>query len=191
MTAHSKIMQRVAALARRDALAPAHRADAAQALAARAFPLAPVAGIEIAGYWPIRSELDPRPLMRRLAAGGARLSLPVVIARDAPLAFRRWREGDALSQGAFGIGQPPPHEPEVAPDVLLVPLAAFDRRGHRIGYGAGHYDRTLAAMRGARAVVAVGLAFAAQEVADVAADAHDVALDLVLTENETLDFRSP
>ncbi len=181
---------RAAALAARDALDHEHRAAAAQAIANRGLPVDIQPGIVIAGYSPIRSELDPVPLMRKLAAQGARLALPVIPARDAALLFRAWIPGDKLRRGRLGIPEPSPEAAELTPDILLVPLAAFDRAGHRIGYGAGHYDRTLAQLRASRKTIAIGLAFAAQEIPGVSASDHDARLDLVLTENETIDFRS-
>jgi 5-formyltetrahydrofolate cyclo-ligase len=181
---------RAAALARRDALSDAQRAAAAQAIAARGLPVAIGPGMLIAGYSPIRSEIDPIPLMRALAAQGALLALPVIAARDRPLIFRAWSPGETLARGQFGILEPLPEATELIPDIVLVPLAAFDRLGHRIGYGAGHYDRSLAPLRAARKVVAIGVAFAAQEIEAVPMQPHDVALDYVLTEAQLLDFRS-
>jgi 5-formyltetrahydrofolate cyclo-ligase len=147
-------------------------------------------GAVVAGYSPIRSEIDPVPLMRTLAAQGARLALPAVMARGKSLAFRAWSPGDKLLLGPLGILEPSPGAAELVPDIMLVPLAAFDRSGHRIGYGAGHYDFTLAHLRKVKAIAAIGLAFVAQEIPDVPAAAHDVRLDLVLTEDRTFDFRS-
>lgn len=144
----------------------------------------------VAGYWPMRSEIDPRPLMLAFAARGAQLALPVVAARDAPLVFRVWRNGDALIAGPHDTCHPLHAAPQAVPDIVLVPLAAFDRRGHRIGYGGGYYDRTLAALRAAREIVAVGVAFAVQEVETVPASPHDALLDLVLTDVEAIDLRS-
>jgi 5-formyltetrahydrofolate cyclo-ligase len=181
---------RAAALAKRDALSGAQRAAAAQAIAARGLPVAIGPGTVVSGYSPIRSELDPIPLMRALAARGARLALPVIAARDRPLSFRAWSSDDRLARGPFGILEPLPEATELIPDIVLVPLAAFDRLGHRIGYGAGHYDRSLAALRAARDIVAIGMAFAAQEIEAVPALPHDVALDYVLTETQSFDFRS-
>jgi 5-formyltetrahydrofolate cyclo-ligase len=181
---------RAAALAKRDALSGAQRAAAAQAIAARGLPVAIGPGTVVSGYSPIRSELDPIPLMRALAARGARLALPVIAARDRPLSFRAWSSDDRLARGPFGILEPLPEATELVPDIVLVPLAAFDRLGHRIGYGAGHYDRSLAALRAARDIVAIGMAFAAQEIEAVPALPHDVALDYVLTETQSFDFRS-
>jgi len=177
------------ALARRDALPPAERAQAAEAIAARAFPLAIDAGTIVSGFMPMKSEINPLPLMRKLAAAGARLALPVVAGRGKPLIMRTWGIGEPLAAGVWGIREPPPSAAVVAPDILLVPLLAFDRAGHRIGYGAGYYDMTIAALRARQAVVAVGLAFAAQEIAAVPATPHDAPLDLVLTEREVIDLR--
>jgi len=185
-----KAALRAAALARRDALSGDHRAAAAQVIAARGLPVAIRPGMVVSGYSPIRSELDPAPLMRALAAQGARLALPAITARDRPLNFRVWSPGDALVRGPLGILEPPPEATEVIPDIVLVPLAAFDRLGHRIGYGAGHYDRSLASLRSARHIVAIGVAFAAQQIAAVPMQPHDVALDYVLTETRSFDFRS-
>ena len=147
-------------------------------------------GTVVAGYMPMRSEIDPRPLMHALAARGARLALPVVVARDAPLLFRAWRAHDALVAGPFGTNHPEDHIDDVVPDILLVPLGAFDRVGHRIGYGGGYYDRTLQKLRGATTIVAAGVAFAIQEVETVPASHHDAVLDLVLTDIESIDLRS-
>jgi 5-formyltetrahydrofolate cyclo-ligase len=181
---------RATALARRDALSQAQRAAAAAAIAARGLPVAIRPGMVVAGYSPIRSELDPTPLMRALAARGARLALPVITARDQPLSFRDWSSGDQLARGLFGIPEPWPQAAESIPDIVLVPLAAFDRRGHRIGYGAGHYDRSLAPLRATKTIVAIGMAFAVQEIEAVPVQPHDVALDYVLTETQAFDFRS-
>jgi 5-formyltetrahydrofolate cyclo-ligase len=181
---------RTAVLAGRDALGDKHRAAAAAAMAARGLPLEIKAGAVVAGYSPIRNEIDPIPLMQALAAKGARLALPAVMARGKSLAFRAWSVDDRLILGPLGILEPSPAAAELIPDIVLVPLAAFDRAGHRIGYGAGHYDFTLAHLRKRKASLAVGLAFAAQEIPAVPAAEHDVRLDLVLTENETIDFRS-
>ncbi len=190
-----KAILRTAALAARDALSGAHRTAAAQAIATRGLPFAIIPGTIIAGYAPIRSEIDPIPLMQNLAARGARLALPAVAARDTPLTFRVWSAGDKLLRGPLGILEPSPESAEIVPDIVLVPLAAFDRSGHRIGYGAGHYDRTLAQLRTskpvtAKPVTAIGIAFAIQEIDDIPALPHDAALDYVLTEAQMLDFRS-
>ena len=189
-TSLSKGDLRTAALAKRDALSDKKRIAAAKAVAKRGLPIEITPGIIVSGYSPIRSEIDPVPLMRMLAARGVRLALPAVMARGKSLAFRAWSPDDRLMMGPLGILEPSPAAAEIVPDIMLVPLAAFDRLGHRIGYGAGHYDYTLAHLRKAKAIAAIGLAFATQEIEAVPALAHDVALDYVLTETETLDFRS-
>jgi 5-formyltetrahydrofolate cyclo-ligase len=186
----SKADLRTAALAARDALSDAQRATAGEALAKRGLPFEVKPGAVVAGYSPIRSEIDPAPLMRRLAASGARLALPVITARGQALRFRVWHPGDRLLPGPLGILEPSPAAADVHPDIVLVPLAAFDRTGHRIGYGAGHYDRTLAQLHKSKGFAAIGLAFSGQEVAVVPALQHDVALDYVLTETKAFDFRS-
>jgi 5-formyltetrahydrofolate cyclo-ligase len=186
----SKSDFRTAALAARDALTIEQRGAAAQAIAARGLPFEIDRGAIVSGYSPIRSEIDPAPLMRVLAAQGAQLALPAIMARGQSLAFRAWSPNDKLLLGPLGILEPSPAATEAVPDIMLVPLAAFDRAGHRIGYGAGHYDYTLAHLRKLKHIIAIGLAFAAQEIVAVPALPHDVALDYVLTETEVLDFRS-
>jgi 5-formyltetrahydrofolate cyclo-ligase len=186
----SKADLRISALARRDALSSEQRAAAAEAIAARGLPIEIKPGTVVAGYSAIRSEFDPAPLMRKLAAQGMLLALPVISARGQSLRFRAWFPHDKLQQGPLGILEPSPAAAEVIPGIVLVPLAAFDRSGHRIGYGAGHYDRTLAQLHKSKGFAAIGLAFAAQQVKTVPALQHDVALDYVLTEIQAFDFRS-
>lgn len=185
-----KAILRAAALAARDAVPVADRRRAAQTIAMRRFPVPFGEGTIVAGYSPIRSECDPIPLMRSLAAKGAQLALPLVHAKDKELTFCEWRQGAPLVAGPYGILQPRSEAMPLEPDIVLVPLTAFDRRCRRIGYGAGYYDRTLADLRKRKVVVAVGIAFAAQEVEAIPVDEHDQRLDLVLTERETVDFRS-
>lgn len=180
---------RKTALARRDALPADDRAAAAQIVAERAFPVAVPRGAVVSGYSPMRSELSPVPLMRKLSDAGAQLALPVVAGRGKPLTMRVWSFGEELASGVWGIREPKADAPEVFPDVLLVPLAAFDRAGHRIGYGAGYYDMTITRLRAMKPVIAIGLAFAAQEINRVPATEFDARLDLVLTEHEVIDLR--
>ncbi len=184
-----KAALRTAAIARRDAIPASERQAAASALAARPFPLPIPAGAVVSGFMPLKSEINPLPLLLRLAEAGAGLALPVVAGRGKPLTMRAYKFGQELDAGVWGIREPKPEAPEVAPDILIVPLAAFDRRGHRIGYGAGYYDMTINRLRGMKPVTAVGIAYAAQEVPDVPVDAHDATLDLVLTEREVIDCR--
>jgi 5-formyltetrahydrofolate cyclo-ligase len=181
---------RKAATARRDALPADERAAAAQAIAARPFPIAVPRGAIVSGFMPLKSEINPLPLMRKLADAGARLALPVVAGKGRPLTMRAFAFGDELASGVWGIREPKPDAPQVYPDILLVPMLVFDRRGHRIGYGAGYYDMTIADLRVRKSVVAVGIAFAAQEIAEVPITPHDARLDFVLTEREAIDFRT-
>jgi 5-formyltetrahydrofolate cyclo-ligase len=190
MDAGLKIELRKAALARRDALGADVRAAAAQAIAARPFPMPVPPGAIVSGFMPLKSEINPLPLMRTLADAGAKLALPVVAGKGKPLTMRAFTFGDVLASGVWGIREPKPEAPEVFPDILLVPMLAFDRRGHRIGYGAGYYDTTITALRARKSVAAVGIAFAAQEVAQVPSTPRDARLDLVLTEHEIIDVRA-
>ena len=185
----SKAELRASALAKREAISETKRVKAAQALAKRGLPIEIKPGMVISGYSPIRYEIDPVPLMQQLASQGARLALPTINARGKSLIFRAWSPGDRLTLGMLGIPEPSPAASEVVPDIMLVPLAAFDGSGHRIGYGAGHYDHTFAHLRKAKAVIGIGLAFAAQEIEAVPALPHDVRLDFVLTEGGIFDFR--
>uniref|UniRef100_Q07H90 5-formyltetrahydrofolate cyclo-ligase n=1 Tax=Rhodopseudomonas palustris (strain BisA53) TaxID=316055 RepID=Q07H90_RHOP5 len=185
-----KPVLRAAALARRDALSEPQRQAAALALAARPFPIDIAPGIVVAGYAPLRSEFDPRPLLAALATRGAKTALPMIVGRDQPLSFRLWSPGAPLIRGPLGILEPSPDSAAAIPDILLVPLAAFDRAGHRIGYGGGYYDRSLAQLRASGPKLAIGIGFAVQEIPAIPALAHDARLDLVLTEAETIDLRS-
>jgi 5-formyltetrahydrofolate cyclo-ligase len=177
------------AVARRDALPAAERAAAAETIARRMFPLAIAPGVIVSGFSPLKSEINPVPLLRRLSDGGAGLALPVVAGKGKPLIMRAWAFGEPVDSGVWGIREPKPEAPEVAPDILLVPLLAFDRSGNRVGYGAGYYDMTIAKLRALKSVTAVGIAFAAQEIASVPVTPRDARLDLVLTEREVIDLR--
>ena len=180
---------RAAALARRDALPADVRQRAAETVAARGLPVPVPAGTIVAGFSAMKTEINPLPLMRAVSDAGARLALPAIAGRGRPLIMRAWQFGVPLKAGQWGIREPTPDAEEVAPDILIVPLAAFDRAGHRIGYGAGYYDMTINALRAKKNVIAIGLAFAAQEIPQVPATERDERLDLVLTENEVIDFR--
>ena len=185
-----KAEMRATALKRRDALSPEVRAAAAEALAAQRFPIGFKPGAIISAYSPLRSEINPVPLMRKLANAGARLALPVVVGRGKPLILREWAFGQPLASGVWGIREPLPDAPEVWPDIVIAPLAAFDRKGHRIGYGAGYYDLTIHRLRVLNsAVLTVGLAYHAQHVAVVPITPRDARLDYILTEREVIDCR--
>jgi 5-formyltetrahydrofolate cyclo-ligase len=185
-----KAVLRRAATARRDALAPDERMAAALAVAEQGLPVEVIPGIIVSGFSPLKSEISPLPLLRRLVDAGASLALPVVAGRGKPLIMRAWSFGAPLVSGVWGIREPPPEAPELFPDILIVPLLAFDRSGHRIGYGAGYYDMTISRLRAMKPVMAIGIAFAAQEIAAVPATPRDARLDLVLTEYEAIDFRT-
>lgn len=173
------------AMARRQAAAAAAAPDCGDALAARGLAvLVDVPPATVSGFWPIRDEIDVRPLLTVLRGAGWTTVLPVVMGPDVPLEFRVWRPDTPLVQAGFGVLVPAEGATVRTPDVALVPLLAFDRRGNRIGYGKGHYDRTLRRLRRRGPVLAVGVAFAAQEVPLVPAERHDEALDAVLTERE-------
>lgn len=186
---NDKATLRQSVLVRRDAMLAAARTAAVDVVTQRPFPIAIAAGMIVSGYSPMKSEFNPVPLMRRFADADAKLALPVTPKRGNPLIMRAWAFGDELASGVWGIREPKPEAPEVFPDVMLVPLAAFDRTGHRIGYGAGYYDMTIARIRKMKPVTAIGLAFAVQEIGKVPATSFDQQLDLVLTENEVIDFR--
>jgi 5-formyltetrahydrofolate cyclo-ligase len=185
----SKAALRQQAMVRRDALPADARKAAAEAIAGRRFPLSIAPGAIISGFMPLKSEINPLPLMQKLAEAGAWLALPVVAGRGKPLIMREWAWGEPLASGVWGIREPKPEAAEVEPDILLVPLLAFDRAGHRIGYGAGYYDMTIKGLRARKPVSAVGIAFAAQEVEKIPATPRDACLDLVLTEREVIDLR--
>jgi 5-formyltetrahydrofolate cyclo-ligase len=187
--ASAKAELRRTAAARRDALAAEECQAAAETIAGRGFPFAVAPGMIVSGFMPMKSEINPLPLMQKLAAGGARLALPRIVGRGHPLDMRAWAFGAPLTRGQWDIREPTADAPEVDPDILIVPLLAFDRAGHRIGFGAGYYDMTLSALRVRKAVVAVGIAFAAQEVPAVPHTERDARLDLVLTEREVIDLR--
>jgi len=180
---------RAAAQMRRDALPPDERRAAADAIAARDFPLPIARGTIVSGFMPLKSEINPLPLLHKLAGQGARLALPAIAGRGKPLIMRAWSFDAALDRGQWGIREPKADAPEVEPDILIVPLLAFDRAGYRIGYGAGYYDMTINRLRGIKPVTAAGIAFAAQEVPQVPATPRDAQLDFVLTEREVIDFR--
>jgi 5-formyltetrahydrofolate cyclo-ligase len=139
-------------------------------------------GSVVAGYWPIATEIDDRPLLARLHDRGCVCALPIVVARGAPLAFRRWAPLDDVEPGEHETWQPPASAPEVVPDVVVVPLVAFDADGWRLGQGVGYYDRTLQALRAAGPVVAIGMAYAAQRFGAVPHGPLDQPLDWLLSE---------
>lgn len=177
---------RLEALARRDGLASDDRIEAAMVLAERAGDLGIAPGSVVSGYWPMRSEMDVRPLMFALMERGCRLCLPAILDKQT-IVFRELSRGAALIDMGFGTFGPGPEAEELAPTVMLMPLAAFDRRGHRIGYGAGYYDRAIARLAEARPRL-LGVAFDCQEVDAVPDEPHDQKLDALLSESGLREF---
>jgi 5-formyltetrahydrofolate cyclo-ligase len=145
-------------------------------------------GSVIAGYWPIATEIDVRPLLARLAERGFATALPVVAAGEvpSPLTFRQWHPVDALEEGPHGTMHPLPLAADVLPDVLFVPLLAVDTRGHRLGQGLGFYDRTLASLRRRHSIIAIGVGFALQFVEGLPYTVEDQRMDWILTEHELI-----
>ncbi len=183
--ASTKDRLRQEAFARRNALDPGWRRQASREIARRVLALPELAAVQPVGaYWPIRSEVDPRPIMRALVKRGQTVALSQIL--HPRLSWREWRPGDALIKGGFGVREPGPDAPECFPRALLVPLAAFDRRCHRIGYGKGHFDRSIATLSDLHPVLAIGLAYSVQEVPSVPAEPHDRRLDLIVTEAEVI-----
>ncbi len=154
-------------------------------LAAIEFP----EGCVVSAYWPMSSEIDPRPLMIYLHEDGHPIALPVIAGAGAPLVFRAWRPEDPLEPAGFGTRVPLENQPELTPEALIVPLLAFDRAGYRLGYGGGVFDRSLARLRGSGAALAVGVAYAAQVVDDVPRDCNDQPVDWIVTEAESFRVR--
>jgi 5-formyltetrahydrofolate cyclo-ligase len=133
-----------------------------------------------------QSEIDARPLLGKLAGEGWTTALPIVIAPRQPLEFRRWLPGEPTVLGKWDIPRPSEDAPLLQPDVLLVPLLAFDRRGYRLGYGGGFYDRTIPGLRALKSVTTIGIAYAAQEIDDVPHDELDQPLDFIMTEKDLI-----
>jgi len=160
--------------------------EAGAALAARGLPPGlPFATGIVSGFVPYKSEITTIPLLNRLAREGWRTALPVVIAPEQPLVFRAWSPGEPLVPGVWDIPIPPESAEEVLPDVLLVPMLAFDAHGFRLGYGGGFYDRSLEKLRALKKVTAIGVAYHDQMVDEVPRGPHDAPLDYVMTEQES------
>ncbi len=177
---------RATARAARDAAHASGNGAAEQATRLLLGFLTPFRGAVMAGYMPLGSELDPRPAMRQLEGHGP-VAVPVVEGKARPLRFDRWSSTCEMVSGAFGAMIPKESDP-IRPDVLIVPMLAFNREGHRLGYGGGFYDRTLAGLRATGQVFAVGFAYGAQEVRDLPIEPTDAPLDAIVTEREVLTF---
>lgn len=178
-----KAEARKAAFARRKA---AHAADPGTGAALLWDVLTNYRGVPLSGYMPIRTEIDPLPAMARAAAHGP-VGVPVIRAAGQALSFARWVPGCAMTTGAFGAAIPEVLE-MLEPEILIVPMVAFDRSGGRLGYGGGFYDRTLEALRARRPTLAIGFAYAAQETDDLPLEPTDQPLDLLVTEKEVITF---
>lgn len=180
--AQTKQELRLQVLERRDALEIDDRLIWDEAIVERVLAL-PVFDGEgpVSAYWPMRSEADPRPILEALNEKGTALCLPAIV--DGAMLFRRWAPWEPIVPGGFGTLVPEPAQPVVKPAILIVPLAAFDRRGYRIGYGKGYYDRALSELG---AATAIGIAYGAQEIAAVPDEPHDQRLDWIVTEAETI-----
>lgn len=161
---------------------------AAESVARRVLEEVRAAQKRVAGYWPIGDELDPRPALQAVVDAGGEAALPVVAGQGQVLIFRQWKCGDPLDPGPFGTAHPNPRAPAVMPDILLLPLIAYDKTGHRLGYGAGYYDRTVQALRAQRDIVVIGLAYDEQEIDAVPAGSHDQRLDAVITDRRAVWF---
>ncbi|MEL6436026.1 MAG: 5-formyltetrahydrofolate cyclo-ligase [Pseudomonadota bacterium] len=179
---------RAFALARRDGTSPQWRARQSNRLASHVDALLLAPGRAVSGFFPIRSEIDLRPLMTALHQRDVPLCLPAVLDRET-IVFRRFTPGMPLVDTGFGTSGPGRQAEEVDPETMLVPLAAFDDLGNRIGYGAGHYDRAIARLSGmGKRPQLIGCAFACQRVERIPAEQHDVPLDSVLTEDGLRGF---
>ncbi len=190
--ADPKALLRSDALARRAKIDLAVRAAFGRRLAEEGLRLALFWRPRVVSvFYPLRDEPDTLLLLSALAEKGFMTALPVVVGRRSALIFRLWRPGEPTRAGAMSIREPVEEAPVVEPDLLFVPLACFDRRGHRIGYGAGYYDRTLANLRAMKSVRAIGVGYGVCEVAAAPYETHDQTLDAVVTEQETIFFSEP
>ncbi len=178
-----KAAARKAAFARRRV---AHDAAGPGCAAVLSGVLAGYRGVPLAGYMPIRTEIDPLPAMEEAAAHGP-VGVPVIQGEGLPLRFSRWEPGCVLKDGPFGA-RIPEVDDFFEPEILIVPLVAFDRSGGRLGYGGGFYDRTLEGLRAKRATLAIGFAYAAQEASGLPLEPTDQPLDMLVTETEVFMF---
>ena len=190
MSADLKFDKKAARLAAAAVRAVTHetlKASASSILAERGLPVAHNAQNQVVSiFHSFGTEISTFELFDKLVADGWTTALPIVVAKNTPLVFRRWAPGEPLVSGIWGIQIPPETAREVQPDVLLVPLLAFDRSGYRLGYGGGFYDRTLEKLRAVKKITAIGLAYSGQEVDAVLRDEHDQQLDWIMTEQETI-----
>ena len=177
---------RTAAVHKRSEIALDHALWCAEEIVARFNEMALPENPVVSTYWPMKTELDIRPLMHSLYQRGFTVSLPVVIEKELPLLFRRWEPDAELVEGPYGTEQPNEKYETVVPNVLFLPLLAFDREGGRLGYGGGFYDRTVASLRQKEDPVVVGVAFSDQEIESVPLEETDERMDFILTEKEII-----
>ena len=182
--AQIKLAARKAAFSRR---AAAHSACAGASAGRLSEVLAGYRGSPLSGYMPMRTEIDPLPAMEEAAAHGP-VCVPVIVGAGQPLVFSRWTPDGAMMDGPFGARVPEVND-FITPQILIVPLVAFDRAGGRLGYGGGFYDRTLEGLRARGAVLAIGFAYAAQEAEDLPLEPTDQPLDMIVTEREIIEFQ--
>ncbi len=182
-----KAALRADCLAKRKQL-PAMHPDAGEALSQQVLSvMAPALAGIVAGYIALPGELDPAVALKALLDNGTTLALPVAEDESSVLSFRRWLPGDTLINGPFGTVHPDTSGPGIDPEFVLVPLVAFDRRGHRLGMGQGYYDRTLAHLRQSRNIVAYGVAYDEQAVGRVPYGPHDQPLDGIITPTQFIN----
>ncbi len=187
MFEEAKAQMRLLAHKQRGALSSSMRARAGEKAAAHFLASIPLETDQIiSAYWPIRDEIDCKPILRKLMDDGRQVCLPVIVRDDGPLEFRVWEQGAALYEAGFGTLGPADGAPVVEPDVIIVPLLGFDKSGTRLGYGKGHYDRSIAVMH--KRPILVGYAFGAQELVDIPRAEHDVPLDWMVTEKGAQHF---
>lgn len=154
----------------------------------RHFPAERFRGAVISGFWPLKNEIDVKPILWALSDAGHALALPCTPRVGNPLIMRAWSPSDTLKIGSFDTREPFPEQPEIRPDILLMPLLAFTQTGERLGYGGGFYDRTIAALKDQGDIFTCGVAFAGQEAAFLPTDQYDQKLDAILTENGFKEF---
>lgn len=144
----------------------------------------------ISAFLPIRTEIDTMPTIERLSGGGATVVLPTIVGDSPDLVFRTWGPGDPLAKGAFDVQEPLATAEERDPTTLIIPLLAFDRAGYRLGYGGGYYDRAIERLKKNGPVLAIGIAYDAQEVVHVPRESHDERLNAIVTPHRTFEFES-
>lgn len=187
MNAHTKSALRRKALDKRSALGTKEREKAADEASKHFLQDSSLEGKQtIAAYWPIKNEIDPLPLLQRLEERGHKICLPVVTGKNQPLIFRLWQRGDSLFPAGFDMMVPGDNVKTTIPDLIILPLVAFDKTGTRLGYGGGYYDRTIGAMK--KSPTLTGFAFSVQELDNIERERHDVPLDIIVTEKGRIEF---